>query len=166
MSRVANVIDGLNEWLGRVIAWATLAMVLATFLVVVLRYGFGIGSIALQESVTYFHAAVFMLGAAYTLKHDAHVRVDVLYHRWTPAQRALVDITGTLLFLFPVSALLFFASIDYVVAAWRVLEGSREPGGLPLVFLLKTLIPLAAVLLALQGLALLLRSLTVLRGKR
>jgi len=165
MDRVARCIDQLNEWIGRAVAWCTLAMVLVTFAVVVLRYGFGIGSIALQESITYFHALVFMLGAAYTLKHDAHVRVDVFYHRYSARHRALVDIAGTLLFLFPVSAFLFFTSLDYVAEAWRVQESSREPGGLPWVYLLKTIIPVAAMLLALQGLALLLRSFMQLRGR-
>lgn len=164
MERIANSIDFLNEWIGRAVSWCTLAMVLVTFAVVVLRYGFRIGSIPMQESITYFHALVFMLGAAYTLRHDAHVRVDVFYHRLSGRHRALVDIAGTLLFLFPVAAFLFVTSLDYVAESWRVLESSREPGGLPWVYLLKTVIPVTAVLLALQGVALLLRSLIKLRS--
>lgn len=164
MERIARWIDTLNEWTGRAVAWCTLAMVLITFAVVVLRYAFGIGSIALQESIMYFHALVFMLGAAYALKHDAHVRVDVLYHRWSLHQRAVVNMAGTLLFLFPVAFLLFYASADYVADAWRVRESSREPGGLPWVYLLKTVIPVTAVLLALQGVALLIRSFEQLRN--
>lgn len=164
MDRIAHWIDTLNEWTGRAVAWCTLAMVMITFAVVVLRYAFGIGSIALQESIMYFHALVFMLGAAYALKHDAHVRVDVLYHRWSLQQRAVVNIAGTLLFLFPVAFLLFYASADYVADAWRVRESSREPGGLPWVYLLKTVIPVTAVLLALQGVALLIRSFEQLRN--
>lgn len=161
--RVADFIDGLNEWIGRGVAWCTLAMVLVTFAIVVLRYVFGIGSIAMQESVTYFHAAVFMLGAAYALKAEAHVRVDIFYHRWNARRRALVNLAGTLVFLFPVAALLFITSLDYVAASWSVLEASREPGGLPWVYLLKTVIPVTAVLIALQGLALALRSIAILR---
>lgn len=165
MERIADGIDFLNEWIGRAVSWCTLAMVLVTFAVVVLRYGFRIGSIPMQESITYFHALVFMLGAAYTLRHDAHVRVDVFYHRFSPRRRALVDVAGTLLFLFPVAAFLFVTSLDYVAESWRVLESSREPGGLPWVYLLKAVIPVAAVLLALQGVALLLRSVIKLRSK-
>lgn len=161
--RVADFIDSLNEWIGRGIAWCTLAMVLVTFAIVVMRYVFGIGSIAMQESVTYFHAAVFMLGAAYALKAEAHVRVDIFYHRWNVRRRAIVNLAGTLVFLFPVAALLFVTSLDYVAASWSVLEASREPGGLPWVYLLKTVIPLSAVLIALQGLALALRSIAILR---
>jgi TRAP-type mannitol/chloroaromatic compound transport system permease small subunit len=163
MNRIINVIDGINEWIGRGVAWCALAMVLLTFGVVVLRYVFGIGSIALQESVVYLHAAVFMLGAAYTLKHDAHVRVDVFYHRLAPRGRAIVNLAGVLLLLFPVAALLFFVSLDYVANAWAVREASREPGGLPWVYLLKTLIPAAAVLIFLQGISQLLRALRVIK---
>lgn len=164
MERIANSIDLLNEWIGRAVSWCTLAMVLVTFAVVVLRYGFRIGSIPMQESITYFHALVFMLGAAYTLRHDGHVRVDVFYHRLSERRRALVDIAGTLFFLFPVAVFLFVTSLDYVAESWRVLESSREPGGLPWVYLLKTVIPVTAVLLALQGAALLLRSAIKLRS--
>ena len=165
MNRVIRTIDTVNEWIGRGIAWLTLVMVLVTFGVVVLRYAFGIGSIALQESISYFHAIVFMLGAAYALKHDAHVRVDVFHHRWSARHRAIVELLGTVLLLFPFAAMLFFVSADYVAAAWAVREGSREAGGLPFVYLLKTVIPLTAVLIALQGVALLLRAITTLRGK-
>ncbi|HEX7029572.1 MAG TPA: TRAP transporter small permease subunit [Gammaproteobacteria bacterium] len=161
--RVAGFIDSINEWIGRGVAWCTLAMVLVTFVIVVLRYAFETGSIAMQESVSYFHAAVFMLGAAYALKHDAHVRVDIFYHRFSPRGRALVDAIGTLLFLFPVAALLFVTSLEYVAGSWAVLEASREPGGLPWVYLLKTVIPVTAVLIALQGVAMLLRAIAVLR---
>lgn len=163
MNRIIAFIDGINEWTGRAVAWCTLAMVLVTFAVVVLRYAFNTGSIAMQESVTYLHALVFMLGAGYALKHDAHVRVDVFYHRWSARRRALVNIAGTLLFLYPTAALLFFGSLDYVADAWSVREASREPGGLPWVYLLKTVIPVTAALLALQGTGLLLRSVAELR---
>lgn len=165
MNRIITLIDGINEWTGRGIAWCTLAMVLLTFAVVVLRYVFGIGSIALQESVVYLHAVVFMLGAAYTLKHDAHVRVDVFYHRLDAKRRAIVNIAGVLLLLFPVTALLFWSSSDYVANAWAVREASREPGGLPWVYLLKTLIPVTAVLIFLQGISQLLRNVQLLREK-
>ena len=166
MERLARGIDSLNEWIGRVIAWCTLAMVLATFAIVFMRRFLGTGSVALQESVVYFHALVFMLGAAYALKHDAHVRVDVFYHRWPERQRAMVNLAGTVLFLFPVAGLLFFTSLDYVSGSWAVLEGSREPGGLPLVYLLKTAIPLSGLLLVLQGVSLSLRAIATLRSER
>lgn len=141
-------------------------MVAATLLVVVLRYALSQGSILLQESIMYLHALVFMLGIPYALKTNAHVRVDVVYSRLSPRGRALVDLLGHLLFLAPVAVTILVFSRTYVVSAWRILEGSSEVGGIPGVFLLKTLIPLAALLLLLQGLAEILRCLVLLRRGR
>ncbi|MCK5639779.1 MAG: TRAP transporter small permease subunit [Gammaproteobacteria bacterium] len=157
MQRLENLsrrLDTINEWVGRTVAWLTLAMVVITFTVVVLRYLFNIGWIAMQESITYMHALVFMLGAAYTLKHEGHVRVDIFYRKFSPRTRAWVDLLGTLFLLLPVCLFIFWVSWDYVAASWRVLEGSQETGGLPLVFLLKSIIPLMAGLMILQGLSL------------
>ncbi|MDD3518732.1 MAG: TRAP transporter small permease subunit [Chromatiales bacterium] len=164
-SRIAAGIDALNEWVGRAVAWLTLAMVLLTLGIVIARYAFGWGSIAVQESVMYLHAITFMLGAAYTLRHDAHVRVDVFYRGLDPRRRAWVDAGGALFLLLPVCAFILYASFGYVAAAWAVHEGSRETGGLPWMWLLKTLIPVTAVLLGLQGIAQLIHALRVLRGR-
>ncbi|HWP94567.1 MAG TPA: TRAP transporter small permease subunit [Gammaproteobacteria bacterium] len=151
MMALTELIEALSESIGRAVSWLTLGMVLALVVVVVLRYGFGIGAVALQEAALYMHALVFLLGAAYTLRHGEHVRVDVFYRDWPVRRRAAVDLAGALLLLIPVCALIFWSSLDYVAAAWRVREGSREAGGLPWLYLLKTVIPVAAVLLALQG---------------
>jgi TRAP-type mannitol/chloroaromatic compound transport system permease small subunit len=132
-----------------------LPMVLVTFLIVVLRYVFDMGWIWMQESVLWMHAAVFMLAAAYTLNRDEHVRVDIFYRGLDPRRRALVDVLGTLLLLLPMMLFLFVSSLDYVGNSWARGEGSREAGGLPFpaVPLLKSLIPLTAGLLILQGVA-------------
>ena len=127
-------------------------MVVVTVVVVGLRYGLAPSSIFLQESVMYMHGAVLMLGISYALKENRHVRVDIFYARMSERRQALVDVTGHLLFLLPVSLLIFWTSLPYVANAWRVLEGSSEVGGVPAVFLLKTLIPIMALLLGLQGL--------------
>ena len=164
LDRVADRLDGFAELTGRAVSWLTLAMVLATLAVVILRYLFDIGSIALQESITYLHAVVFMLGAAYTLKHDAHVRVDIFYQQRSPRTRAWINLLGTLLLLLPVCLLIFLGSLGYVTSSWSILEGSREAGGLDGVFLLKSVIPLMAVLLLLQGGAHALRSWLVIKG--
>jgi TRAP-type mannitol/chloroaromatic compound transport system permease small subunit len=164
LSRLAGRLDQLSEWTGRSIAWLTLGMVIVTFTVVVLRYLFNIGWIAMQESVTYMHALVFMLGAAYTLRHDGHVRVDIFYQKFGPRGRAWVDLFGTLLLLMPVTLFITWISWEYVASSWALQEGSRETGGLPGVYLLKTAIPLMAVLMLLQGTSLALRSLLVLLG--
>ncbi len=160
-----RAVDGFSDWLGRAVAWLALGMVLVTFAVVVLRYGFDLGWIALQESVVYMHATLFLLAAAYTLRHDAHVRVDILYQRLGPVGKAWIDLLGTCLLLLPVCVFIAWISWDYVCAAWAVKESSREAGGLPAVFLLKSLIPLFAALLALQGLAQGCRALAVIAGR-
>ena len=165
LQTLARYLDQLSELTGRVVAWLTLGTVVVTFAVVVLRYVFNTGSIALQESVTYLHAAVFMLGAAYTLKHDAHVRVDIFYRTLTARGRAWVNLAGTLLLLMPVCVFILTMSGDYVAVSWSILEGSPEAGGLDAVFLLKTAIPAMALLLLLQGLSLSLHSLLLLTGQ-
>ena len=164
MEKIAQLIDQINEWTGRLTAWLTLAMVAVTFTVVVMRYLFDLGSIALQESITFMHATIFMLGAAYTLRHEGHVRVDIFYSRLGERGRAWVDLLGVIFLLMPVTLFIVLISWEYVTSSWALFEGSREAGGLPGVFLLKSLIPLMALLLLLQGLAMGLRALCVLRG--
>ena len=150
---LANALDGLSERVGRAVAWLTLGMVLVTFAVVILRYAFDLGWIAMQESATYMHGLVFMLGAAYTLKHNGHVRVDIFYRKLGPRGRCLVDLLGALLLLIPTCLFIAWVGWDYVLSSWEVLEGSREAGGLPAVFLLKSLILVMPLLLLLQAVA-------------
>ncbi|MBL3527461.1 MAG: TRAP transporter small permease subunit [gamma proteobacterium endosymbiont of Lamellibrachia anaximandri] len=153
LARLAAAIENTNDWLGRQVSWLSLLMVLVTFAIVVLRYAFDLGWIWLQESVTYMHATLFLVGAAYTLKHQGHVRVDIFYRRFSPRTRAWVNLFGSLLLLLPVCFMIFHLSEGYVVQSWELWEGSREAGGLDGVFLLKSLILLLAVTLGLQGLA-------------
>lgn len=157
-----SLIDNCSVILGRSIAWLTLLMAGATLLVVVLRYGFNLGSIALQESVTYMHAMVFLLGTAFTFKQDRHVRVDVFYRIFSTRTRAWINSVCAIIFLLPFCSFIFFTSVDYVVQAWKIKETSPEPGGLPYVYLLKTLIPIMAFTLFLQGGAACLRNAMVL----
>lgn len=151
LDAVADAIDALNERIGHAVAWLTLAMVLVTVVVVVLRYGFNVGFIWMQESVRFMYAAVFLLGAGYTLLRDEHVRVDILYAGMPPRGKALVDLLGTLFFLFPVCGSILLYSWDYVINSWAQLEGSLEERGLHAVYLLKTCIWAFAALLGLQG---------------
>jgi TRAP-type mannitol/chloroaromatic compound transport system permease small subunit len=150
---LANRIDGLNEWLGGLVSWLTLVMVVVTFAIVVLRYVFELNWIWLQESVVYMHALVFMAGAAYTFRSDGHVRVDIFYRLFSERGRAWVNIIGGVFLLLPMVIFLFLVSGDYVLDSWLLVEGSREAGGLPLVFIMKSYIPLMAVLLFLQGIS-------------
>jgi len=133
------------------VSWLTLLMTLLTFSVVLLRYGFNLGWIWLQESVTYLHALIFMVAVAWTFQVDDHVRVDIFYRDRSPRYRALVNLFGTLLLLVPFSVFLLLIGWDYVAASWASHEGSREAGGLPLVWLLKGLILVLPVLLLLQS---------------
>lgn len=146
-------LESIAELSGRVLAWLTLAIAILTALVVLLRYWFGLGGVALQEAIIYCHALVFWLGAAYTLKHDEHVRVDIFYRRFSSQARAWVNCLGCIFFLWPLCFFIFLNSLDFVASAWRIAERSSEAGGLPFVFLLKSIIPLGALMLALQGLA-------------
>ena len=154
-------IDACNRWIGETLAWLTLAMVTVTFAIVMLRYAFNVGWIAMQESVTYLHALLFMLCAAYTLGQDGHVRVDIFYRRLGDKGRAWVDLFGTLLLLMPVCLYIAWSSWDYVVEAWRIREASREAGGLPWLYVLKSTIPTMAGLMFLQGIAQLLRNILI-----
>ena len=163
--KTIGAIDLLNDCVGRTVAWLTFAMVIVTCGVVLARYLFGAGSIALQESVMYMHGSVFMLAIAFTLKEKAHVRVDVLHEKLSVQTRALIDMFGILLFLMPVSIFIFWTSLDYVSFSWSLLESSSQPGGLPGVYLLKTLIPAMAGLLFLQGIAEFLRSFSNFKNK-
>jgi len=137
--------------LGHAVAWLTLLLALLTTLVVILRYGFNTGSIALQESLIYVHAAAFMLGAAYTWLRDAHVRVDIFYARADERTQAWINIAGIVLFVLPMMGFILYASWDYVAASWAIHERSTEDSGLPYVWLLKTLILILPMLMLLQA---------------
>ncbi len=165
LDRLSHYLEALSEWVGKAVAWLTLAMVLGTVVVLVFRYLFNEGAIALQESVLYLHAMVFMLAAAYTLKDNEHVRVDVFYRRFNPRQQAWVNIVGYVILLLPVTIFIMVTSWNFVSFSWRILEGSNEPGGLPVVYLLKSLLVIMPALLLTQGLAQTLRLLLFLAGK-
>lgn len=163
MQALIDNIEGFIDWSGRTVSWLTLLMVIVTFIVVVLRYVFDIGWIALQESVTYMHAMVFLVGASWAMQQEAHVRVDIFYSRFSPRTKAWIDLGGSLLMLLPVMIFVAWISWAYVIDSWGVLEGSREAGGLPAVFLLKSLILVMAVMLILQALVQIARSVQTLR---
>lgn len=157
MERLANVIDAANTRIARAVRWFALLMALGQFAIVVGRYAFGVYAIAAQEAVLYLHASLFMLGAGWTLMVDRHVRVDIFYARATPEVRRRIDIMGHIFLLQPAMWALVFWSWPSVRNAWAILEGPISVGGIPAVFLLKTLIPAFALLVALQSLSILIR---------
>jgi len=164
LAATAEAIDRLIAAIGRAAAWLALVIVLLQFAVVVLRYAFGVGSIWLSESVIYGHAALFLLAAAWTLQVGSHVRVDIFYADAAPRTKALVDLAGALLLLIPFMAVILWFALPYVARSWAIFERSRETSGLPFVYLLKTLIPLFALLMALQGVSQAIRASLVLRS--
>ncbi|RMF52875.1 MAG: TRAP transporter small permease subunit [Bacteroidetes bacterium] len=166
--RLARGIDRFSEQTGRLVYWLTLAMVVVGAYNAVVRYldrytGLGLSSNFYIELQWYLFSLVFLLGSAYTLRHDAHVRVDVLYARLSPRGRAWINLLGTLLFLFPFCGLMLWVSWPSVANSWAVREMSPDPGGLPR-YPIKTVIPVAFVLLMVQGVSMVIRSVAVLRG--
>ena len=165
LSRLVRFLDGVSEWTGKAISWLTLLMVVLTFVIVVMRYILNVGNIALQESVIYMHSFLFLLGAAYTLKHDGHVRVDIFYRPMSERGKAIVNIIGILGLLLPVTLFIGYISWEYVATSWSLMEGSQEAGGLPYRYILKSGLIAMPVLVTLQGIAELARCVLVLTGQ-
>ena len=153
MTEFIESIDQLICGLGKFVSWFVPAMAITVFAVVLLRYGFNTSAIAAQESVQYMYATIFMLGAATTLQADKHVRVDIFYRTFSKRQKTWVNILGNVVFTLPICALIGLGSLGYVIDSWNAMEISPEPGGLPFVYLFKTLIPAMALMLAAQALS-------------
>lgn len=139
-----------QQTLGKTFAWLALLLVVLSAAIVILRYGFQSGSIALQETVLYTHAIFFMMGMAYTLQHDAHVRVDVFYSRLSSKYKAMIDLCGAVVFALPALSFLLWMSWGYVSDSWAIQESSAEAGGLPYLYLLKSFMVIMASLMLLQ----------------
>jgi len=154
-----KISDSFSELVGKAASWCSILMVVVTFYIVITRYVFNTGSIAVQESIIYLNALLFLLTAGYTLKHDGHVRVDIFYGPASPRYKAWVNFLGCLFLLLPVSIFILWVSWDYVASAWRIRESSPEAGGIPYVYLLKSLIAVMAALIILQGITEMLRNL-------
>ncbi|PMR82135.1 TRAP transporter small permease subunit [Halomonas urumqiensis] len=157
-------LDAFTDLVGRSIAWLVVVMMLVQFIIVVMRYVIGIHSIVLQESVMYMHAMVFMLGAAWTLREEGHVRVDIFYRRLSARGRAWIDLAGTLFLLIPVVLFIAISSLGYVSSSWSILERSPD-GGIPGVFLLKSLILVMMALMLIQGVAQVMRQVMIIRHR-
>ena len=156
--------DSLIERLGNVLNILMIALVCVVIVVVIGRYFFEIGSVALQELATYLHATIFMLGISYTLKHDGHVRVDIFYRNFSEKKQALINVVGGLVFVLPISTFVGWSSWEYVSASWSIMETSTENNGLPFVYLLKTVMLIMPFLLVIQGLITVAKNLFMLYG--
>lgn len=164
--KAAGAVERVIVRIGEAVAWLTFLMAVVTCLVAVLRYGLSLGWIWLQETITWMHAAVFLLAAGYTLARDEHVRVDIFYRGMSPKRQAVMNLSGCVLFLLPLSAGLLLGSLEYVQTSWLIQESSREAGGLiyPFPSLLKTLLPVTGGLMSLQALVICVRSTAQLLG--
>jgi TRAP-type mannitol/chloroaromatic compound transport system permease small subunit len=166
MRNLAHSLEQMTAAIGRAAAWLVIIVVVLEFGLVVARYLFSFGSIWASETVVYAHAAMFLLAAAWTLQINGHVRVDIFYAEAKPRTKALVDLVGAVVFLLPFAAALLWLSTPYAARSWAVFERSQEASGLPLVFVLKTLIPVFALLMAVQGVAQIIRSMAILQGHK
>ena len=162
---IVRFIDHLNDVVGRAVSWLTVSMVVIVFTVVVLRYVFSIGWIAMQEIYVWIHGTVFMLGAGYTLLHDGHVRIDLIYRDASQRYKSVVNLLGSVFLILPVLWVTWDRGLPFVMRSWRRLESSSEVGGLPGLYLLKTVVLVFCVLFALQAISLALRSVAELCGR-
>jgi TRAP-type mannitol/chloroaromatic compound transport system permease small subunit len=165
MQRAIRFIDALNYRIGRAVMWLAILIALIQFATVILRYVFSIGFIQMQESIWYLNAVLFMTGAGFALFADAHVRIDVIYREAKPRTKAVVDLLGGLFLLLPVCIAMIWLSFGYVVSSWRIFEKSTEISGLPLIFALKTFLWVFAVLVGLQGIAMIGRAFLAITGQ-
>ncbi len=165
LKKISQLIDAINEMTGLIAAWLTTLMVVTVTYDVIMRYGFKKGNIAVQELEWHIFAVVFLIGAAYSLKKDAHVRVDILYTKFSTKQKAWIDLLGTCIFLIPFSIMVIYISKDFVANSWAVREMSPDPGGLPGRYVLKAMIPAGFFLLLLQGISQAIKNLFVIIGK-
>ena len=165
LRKVSQLIDSLMEKIGLGVAWLTTLMVLTVTYDVVMRYGFKKGNIAVQEMEWHLFAVIFLIGAAYALKKDAHVRVDIIYTKLSTKQKAWIDLFGTFLFLIPFSIIVIYATRNFIESSWAVREISPDPGGLPARYLLKATIPTGFILLIIQGISQAIKNLLVIVGK-
>ena len=163
MKSYIRYLESINLVVGNLVRWCALLMVLLQFGIVVLRYVFGISYIFLNEGVLYLHGFLFMLGAGYTLLVDKHVRVDIFYASRSIRGKAITDIWGHLLFLFPSMTVLIVYSWPSVKHSWEILEGPVSVGGIPASFLLKSLIPAFCILLIIQCIANLFKDILLLK---
>jgi TRAP-type mannitol/chloroaromatic compound transport system permease small subunit len=164
MKTFIRIVDRLGEFVGRIVSWLTTLMVLVVFYDVVLRYVFNNGNIALQELEWHLFSIIFLLGSAYTLKKNGHVRVDILYTNFKDRTKAWVNLFGSLFFLLPFSIMILISTQDFVTSSWMVGEVSPNPGGLPARYILKAMIPLGFFFLILQGLAECFKNILFLKG--
>ena len=151
IQKISEIIDLVNEKIGILTSYLAIPLIFTTFIVAFMRYALDFGSIAIQEIIIYFHALIFAVGASYTLKNNMHVRIDIFYNKFSNNLKKNINLFGTLFFLLPTCILIIITSFNYVISSFELLESSKEAGGLPILYILKSYILLMAVLLLLQS---------------
>ncbi|SEQ99045.1 TRAP-type mannitol/chloroaromatic compound transport system, small permease component [Nitrosomonas sp. Nm51] len=164
LRKFEQFIDRISGAFGWLAGWLCILMLAVVFVDVIARYLFESGSIAMQELEWHLFAAVFLLGAAYTMRENANVRVDVLYEKMSKRKQAAVDIFGTVFFVIPMCTLILYSAFDFVAYSYAVREVSNDPGGLPYRFAFKALLPFGYFLVLIQSFAVISRNIRLLAG--
>ena len=153
MKQFQILIDKVIDNIAKILTYLLVSMIILVFITVIIRYMLNISYVALQELVMYFHALIFMFGVSYALKEKSHVKIDIIYNSVSKTNQYFISMLGTIIFIIPTSLFIIYSSIDMVTQSWSLLEGSSEAGGLDLVFILKSVIPITGVLIFLQALS-------------
>lgn len=164
MRKTFNFLELLIKWVGYIAGTALALLIVLIVYDALMRYLFQSGSIALQELEWHLFDVVIMLGIAYTLQRASHVRVDIFYDQYSDKMRHIINIIGILLFILPFSLLIIYVGFDFVLLSFEQLEASSDPGGLPYRFIVKSLMPLAFVLLIVQSLSEVYKEFTLLKA--
>ena len=153
MKQFQILIDKVIDNIAKILTYLLVSMIILVFITVIIRYMLNISYVALQELVMYFHALIFMFGVSYALKEKSHVKIDIIYNSLSKKNQYFISMLGTIIFIIPTSLFITYSSIDMVTQSWSLLEGSSEAGGLDLVFILKSVIPITGILIFLQALS-------------
>ena len=165
MNNFQSLIEQIMNIISKLLVYILLSMIVLVILTIFLRYFFSIGSISIQELIMYFHASIFMLGISYTYKENSHVKIDIFYNKLSEKNKTILSLIGVILLIIPFAIFIIFISFDMVSSSWSIFEGSSEAGGLDLVFILKSLIPLSGFLILLQALSELFKNLKILKNE-
>ena len=164
MKQFQILIDKLTDNIANGLLYILIVLIVLVFTTVFFRYVFNMSYIIIQEIIMYLHALIFMFGISYALKENSHVKIDVLYNTLNKRIQRVISIAGLVSFILPTALFIIYISIDMVTQSWMILEGSSEAGGLNLVFILKSLIPISGVLIFLQGISELIKHIRVSRS--
>lgn len=164
MKQFQILIDKLTDNIAKGLLYILIVLIVLVFSTVFFRYVFNMSYIIIQEIIMYLHALIFMFGISYALKENSHVKIDILYNSLNKRTQRVISIAGLVSFILPTALFIIYISIDMVTQSWMILEGSSEAGGLDLVFILKSLIPISGILIFLQGISELIKHIRVTRS--